>query len=125
MAGQSAAKNAVRESTQEARIDQLEQQQQGYGAPQQPGVPAQSYQQYGVPTQSFQQPGAPVQSPAESMPMDGQTSETSETSAPQQKSTSTTDARIEQLSKLGELRKSGVLTDTEFEAEKQKILQEK
>jgi len=112
MAGQSAARNAAHESTQEARIDQLEQQQQGYGAPQQPGVPA----------QSFQQPGALAQSPAESMPMGGQTSETS---APQQKSTSTTDARIEQLSKLGELRKSGVLTDAEFEAEKQKILQEK
>ena len=115
MAGQSAARNAVHESTQEARIDQLEQQQQAYGAPQQPGAPAQSYQQ----------PGFPTQSPAGGMPMGGQTSETSETSAPQQKSTSTTDTRIEQLSKLGELRKSGVLTDAEFEAEKQKILQGK
>ena len=33
-----------------------------------------------------------------------------------------TDDTIEQLKKLGELRDSGVLTDEEFEAQKQKIL---
>ena len=30
---------------------------------------------------------------------------------------------IEQLNKLGELRKQGVLTDAEFEVQKQKLLQ--
>jgi hypothetical protein len=33
-----------------------------------------------------------------------------------------TDEKIEQLKKLGELRDSGVLTDEEFEAQKQQIL---
>ena len=33
-----------------------------------------------------------------------------------------TDDKIEQLRKLGELRDSGVLTDEEFEAQKQKLL---
>ena len=33
-----------------------------------------------------------------------------------------TDDTIEQLKKLGELRDSGVLTDEEFEAQKQKLL---
>jgi hypothetical protein len=34
-----------------------------------------------------------------------------------------TDATIEQLTKLGQLRDQGVLTDEEFEAQKQKLLQ--
>jgi Short C-terminal domain len=33
-----------------------------------------------------------------------------------------TDDKIEQLKKLGELRDSGILTDAEFEAQKQKLL---
>lgn len=90
MAGQSAAKGAARESSQDARITQLEQEQQGAGTTRQPASAGQVQP-------SAQQP--------------------TEAAAP-----STADARIEQLSRLGELHKAGVLTDAEFEAEKQKVL---
>jgi hypothetical protein len=42
--------------------------------------------------------------------------------APSAKSTGLTDEAIAQLKQLGSLHESGILTDTEFEAAKQKIL---
>jgi len=42
--------------------------------------------------------------------------------APPPPSPSATDAKLDQLRKLGELKTSGVLTDAEFEAEKARVL---
>ena len=51
----------------------------------------------------------------------GQSAPTAPPAAPQTPPASTAD-RIAQLKMLGELRDTGVLTDTEFEAEKRKLL---
>ena len=81
-AGKSAANSAALEASQQARLDQLEQQQM--------------YAQ-----------AAPPPAPASATPAS---------------STSSGEDRITKLQKLGELRTSGVLTDAEFETEKQKLL---
>lgn len=108
--GKSAQRGAYREDAQEQRLNELEQQrgaasaQSGY--PQmQPAYPASSQQTYqNIPPASSSQtapaPAAPPQAGQEAQAPD----------------------KLAKLKTLGELRKSGVLTDSEFEAEKQKIL---
>src|SRR6267142_2163567 len=82
MAGKNIANNTTRESSQEARLADIDQQQ---------NTMAQPAPLYTPPTQ----PQAATSSPD----------------------------RLAQLKRLGELREAGVLSDTEFESEKQKILQ--
>ena len=82
------------DAQQNAQITDLQDQQ----AMQQQPV----YQQAPPPPPAYQQPAAPPQAAAPS--------------------TGLTDESIAQLKKLGDLHESGVLTDAEFEAAKQKIL---
>jgi Short C-terminal domain len=98
------AEQAQLEDQQNAQIADLQQQQ----AMQQPPPPAQYQQpppaQYQQPV--YQQPAPPPAAPAAApAPSGGVAPET-----------------LEQLKQLGELHTSGVLTDAEFEAAKQKIL---
>jgi len=83
-AGKSAAHSAAMEASQQARLDQLEQQQM-----------------------RSQTMPPPATTPAPTTPAS---------------STSSGEDRLAKLQKLGELRTAGVLTDQEFENEKQKIL---
>ena len=71
--------------------------QQAQQQPQQP--PPQYYQEPPPPPQYYQEPPPPVPSQADDM-----------------------DARIEQLEKLAQLRDQGILTDAEFQAQKQQLL---
>ena len=113
-AGKSAERGATREASQEQRLSGLERQQGG--TPQQgyqnipPGrqtAPQQTYQQPPPPQQLYQQSPPPTQAdqPSQSAP-----------------ATEAGPDKLSQLKKLGELRQSGVLTEAEFEMEKQKIL---
>jgi hypothetical protein len=92
------AEQAQLEAQQNAQIAELQQQQQATAAPpvyQQPAPPP-------------PQPAEPIQQPPAQSVM-----------PPPQP----TPDKLTQLKLLGELRESGVLTDVEFESEKQKILQ--
>lgn len=80
------------DAQQNAQIEDLQQQQ---AAPAQP-----VYQQ--PPPPMYQQPAPQAAAPA---PSGGMTNE-----------------KMEQLKQLGQLHESGILTDAEFDAEKQKIL---
>src|SRR5262245_19970224 len=96
MAGKAHARNQAErqayEDDQNARIDQLEQQQ----AYQQQGY--QQQQDYQQPPQpQYQQPPPPAAAPAQSSPM------------------------IDQLNQLADLHQRGVLTDDEFAAAKAKL----
>lgn len=113
MAGKGGERGATREASQEQRLSELE--RQG-GAPQQgrqnipPGrqtAPQQTYQQQPPPQQLYQQSPPPAQA-----------------NQPSQGAPVTEDApdKLSRLKTLGELRLSGVLTEAEFETEKQKIL---
>ncbi len=82
------------DAQQNAQIADVQDQQ---AAQQQP-----VYQQAPPPPPAYQQPAPPPQAAAPS--------------------TGLTDEGIAQLKKLGDLHESGVLTDAEFEAAKQKIL---
>lgn len=95
MAGKSTAQNRAREASQEARLNELEQQSQQAYAPQSQPPPQYAQPQYAPPAQYI-----PEQQPQAAPAPD----------------------RIEQLQRLGDLKASGVLTEAEFEAEKQKIL---
>lgn len=115
-AGKSAQRSATREQDQEQRLSQLEQQQGR-------GIPQQGYQTmppaYQPAPQQMSQPQSSPQSPTYQ-----QTAPVLST-APASPETSTTEPapdKLAQLKTLGELRVSGVLTEVEFEAEKQKIL---
>ena len=90
------AEQAQMDAQQNAQIDDLQQQQAaGQAAPAQP-----VYQQ--PPPPMYQQPAPQATAPA---PSGGMTTE-----------------KMEQLKQLGQLHESGILTDAEFDAEKQKIL---
>jgi len=91
--GHHAATRSAQEASQEQRIAELEQQQEA------PPPPA--YQEPAPPPPVYQQPASPP-APA---PSGGMTAD-----------------KMAQLKQLGELRQSGILTDAEFEGEKQKIL---
>ena len=99
MAGKSVARNRANqdqaEAEQDARLDDLEQQQQG--SYQQ--APPQSYQQAPQQYQQapYQQAPPPPQAPPASSPM------------------------VDQLNQLAELHQQGVLTDDEFAAAKAKL----
>lgn len=106
MAGKGAERGATRESSQEQRLNTLEQQQ---------GMPQQGYE--GTSQQMYQQP-PPSQQGYQQMPP--QQAEQASQAAPA--AHVTTDDKLTRLKTLGELRQSSVLTEAEFEAEKQKIL---
>jgi len=90
------AQQTQMDAQQNAQIDDLQQQQAaGQAAPAQP-----VYQQPAPPM--YQQPAPQAAAPA---PSGGMTTE-----------------KMEQLKQLGQLHESGILTDAEFDAEKQKIL---
>jgi len=97
MAGKAHARNQAErqayEDDQNARIDQLEQQQ----AYQQQGYQQQDYQQPQYQQPPPQQPPPPAAAPAQSSPM------------------------IDQLNQLADLHQRGVLTDDEFAAAKAKL----
>ena len=129
-AGKSAQRGATREQVQEQRLSQLEQQQAR-------GMPQQGYQNVPPASQPASQPGMSV--PPASQPAPQQMRQQpslqpqvyqqsasmpqEDLSAPQATSaTETSPDKLTQLKTLGELRISGVLTDVEFEEEKQKIL---
>src|SRR5262245_44045968 len=95
MAGKAHARNQAErqayEDDQNARIDQLEQQQayqqQGYQQQQQQDYQQQGYQQQDYQQPQYQQPPPPAAAPAQSSPM------------------------IDQLNQLADLHQRGVLTD--------------
>ena len=92
------AQQTQMDAQQNAQIDDLQQQQAaGQAAPAQP-----VYQQPAPPPPMYQQPAPQATAPA---PSGGMTTE-----------------KMEQLKQLGQLHESGILTDAEFDAEKQKIL---
>jgi len=92
------AQQAQMDAQQNAQLEDLQQQQYAEQAAAQP-----VYQQPPPPPPVYQQPPPPPQTaPA---PSGGMSAE-----------------KIEQLKQLGQLRESGILTDAEFEIEKQKIL---
>jgi Short C-terminal domain len=93
------AQQSQTDAQQNAQIDDLQQQQD---VPQQPAPPPPVYQQ---PAPVYQQPAPPPPPAAAPAPSGG-----------------LTDDKIEQLKQLGALRESGVLTEAEFDAAKQKIL---
>ena len=112
-AGKSAQRSTTREQEQEQRLSQLE--QQGMGASQQ------GYQTMPPTSQSAPQqmhrPSPQPQAYQQTAPMPPE--------APPSQTAPATEAapdKLTQLKTLGELRVSGVLTDAEFEAEKQRIL---
>jgi hypothetical protein len=92
-----AKKSAEQQYTDEQQNAQIADMQDQQAAQQQP-----VYQQAAPPPPVYQQPAPPPQAAAPS--------------------TGVTDESIAQLKKLGDLHESGVLTDAEFEAAKQKIL---
>ena len=98
MAGSHAAKRSAQEEAQEARLAELEAQQQ---------YPSQ--QQYAQPPQ--QQYAPPPQYPPPSPPP-----------APAAPAAPTQEDRMRQLKDLADLKQAGVLTDQEFEREKARIL---
>jgi len=108
-AGRSAQRGATREQSQEQRLAQLEQQQG-------PGMPQQGYQS--APQQMYQQPPSPQPQ------MYQQTAPAQPAEAEYQAAPAAEPApdKLTQLKTLGELRTSGVLTEAEFEAEKQRLL---
>ena len=114
-AGKSAQRGTTREQGQEQRLSQLEQ-QQGMGMPQQGVQNIPPGYQSAPPQQAYQQPSSPQpqmhQQPAQSAKAGHQAAPASEP-APD---------KLTQLKTLGELRTSGVLTEAEFEAEKQRLL---
>lgn len=91
------AEQAQMEAEQNAQIAELQQQQAAAAPP--------AYQQPPPPPPVYQQPAPPPPQAAAPAP-----------------SGATTDDKLAQLKQLGELRESGILTDAEFEASKQKIL---
>ena len=92
------AQQTQMDAQQNAQIDDLQQQQAAEQA-----APAQPvYQQPAPPPPMYQQPAPQAAAPA---PSGGMTTE-----------------KMEQLKQLGQLHESGILTDAEFDAEKQKIL---
>ena len=92
------AQQAQMDAQQNAQLDDLQQQQVAEQA-----APAQPvYQQPAPPPPMYQQPAPQAAAPA---PSGGMTTE-----------------KMEQLKQLGQLHESGILTDAEFDAEKQKIL---
>jgi hypothetical protein len=90
------AEQQYMDAQQNAQIEEL-QQQQGQPVYQQP---------------VYQQPPAPVYQQPASPP--------SQAAAPA--ATGMTNEKIDQLKQLGQLRESGILTEAEFETQKQKIL---
>ena len=95
-AANKSAQQAQMDAQQNAQIEDLQQQQAALQA-----APAQPvYQQ--PPPPMYQQPAPQAAAPA---PSGGMTTE-----------------KMEQLKQLGQLHESGILTDAEFDAEKQKIL---
>jgi hypothetical protein len=123
-AGKSAQPSATREQAQEQRQG-VGMPQQGYqNMPQQGmGMPQQGYQNMppasqAAPQQMYQQQPSPQSQTYQQtapMPPEDSTSQAAPTpeAAPD---------KLTQLKTLGELRGSGVLTEAEFEAEKQRIL---
>ena len=93
-AGSSAAKSQAHEQAQDQELAQLEAQQAAQ-ARAQAALQTQPLQQYAPPPQ----PAAPAPSPG-----------------------LTSNEAMEQLRKLGELKKEGLLTQEEFEAQKQRLL---
>jgi hypothetical protein len=91
------AQQAQMDAQQNAQLEDLQQQQYAEQAAAQP-----VYQQPPPPPPMYQQPAPQAAAPA--LP-GGMTTE-----------------KMEQLKQLGQLRESGILTDAEFNAEKQKIL---
>ena len=92
------AEQQYTDAQQSAQIEDLQQQQATATAP-----PV--YQQPAPPPPVYQQPSPPPPQSAVPAPSGG-----------------TTDDKLAQLKQLGQLHESGVLTDAEFEAAKQKIL---
>ena len=93
------AQQAQMDAQQNAQLEDLQQQQYA----EQAAAAQPVYQQPPPPPPVYQQPPPPPQTaPA---PSGGMSAE-----------------KIEQLKQLGQLRESGILTDAEFEIEKQKIL---
>jgi hypothetical protein len=92
------AEQAQMDAQQNAQLEDLQQQQ--YAAQAAPAQPV--YQQPPPPPPMYQQPAPQAAAPAQP---GGMTTE-----------------KMEQLKQLGQLRESGILTDAEFDAEKQKIL---
>ena len=90
------AQQTQMDAQQNAQIDDLQQQQAAEQA-----APAQPVYQQPAPPM-YQQPAPQAAAPA---PSGGMTTE-----------------KMEQLKQLGQLHESGILTDAEFDAEKQKIL---
>jgi hypothetical protein len=115
-AGRSAQREATRGQSQEQRLTQLEQ-QQGPGTSQQGmSPPQQGYQS--APQQMYQQPPPPQpQMPQQTAP--AQPAGAEYQAAP---ASELAPDKLTQLKTLGELRTSGVLTEAEFEAEKQRLL---
>lgn len=92
------AQEAQQEAEQDARISNVEQQQQ---APQETAPPPPAYQQPAPPPPAYQQPApGPTPPPAPGFSSD----------------------MLATLKQLGELHEAGTLTDAEFESAKQKIL---
>jgi hypothetical protein len=98
-----ATKSAEQQYTDEQQSAQIEdlQQQQQQQAYQQQAYQQPAYQQ--APPPAYQRPAPPAQAAAPA-------------------STGLSPEDISQLQQLGKLHESGILTDTEFEAAKQKIL---
>jgi hypothetical protein len=122
-AGRGAQREATRGQSQEQRLTQLEQ-QQGPGMSQQGmNPPQQGYQNMppgyqSAPQQMYQQPPPPQpQMPQQTAP--AQPAGAEYQAAP---ASELAPDKLTQLKTLGELRTSGVLTEAEFEAEKQRLL---
>jgi len=108
------AEQQYQESEQDARLSSLEQQQQGYGDPQQGGYPQQGYPQQGYPQQGYpQQQGGYGSYP----PPQQQAPPPPPAAAP-----AAEPSMMDQLSQLADLHNQGVLTDDEFAAAKAKLL---